>query len=68
MKVFRCCVILLASALFFASCKPNGRILDHDTMEGTPTNADTVLIHKFQPNNPDSIKSEGRNVPYDLKR
>ncbi len=68
MKVFRCCVILLASTLIFASCKPNGRVLDHDTMEGTPTKADTVLPHKYHINNSDSIKSEGEKEPYDLKR
>ncbi|MDE3182245.1 MAG: hypothetical protein KGM16_02390 [Bacteroidota bacterium] len=68
MKVFRCCVILLASTLFFASCKPNGRILDHDTMKGTPSKADTVLAHKYYIDKSDSKKSEAENEPYDLKR
>ncbi len=68
MKVFRCCVVLLASALFFASCKPNGRILDHDTMKGTPSKADTVLTHKYNIKSSDSKKAEGESEPYDLKR
>lgn len=68
MKVVRFCIILLASTFVFASCHPNGRVLDHDTMAGTPSKADTVLPHKYHVNKSDSAKEEGENVPNRLKR
>jgi hypothetical protein len=69
MKVVRFCIILLASTIVFASCHPNGRILDQiDTEKGTPTKADTVLPHKYHVNQSDSVKVEDENVPNRLKR
>ena len=68
MKVFRCCVMVLASSLFFAACQPNGRVLDHDTMKGTPSKADTVLPLKYHVKNQEAKKAEGESEPYDLKR
>ncbi len=67
MKVLRCCIILLVSTLIFASCKPNGRVLDHDTMVGTPSKADTVLTHKFHTKG-DTTKIESENEPNRLRR
>ena len=68
MKIFRFCAIV-AITLFFASCRPNGSVLDHDIVEGTPTKADTVLPHKYHLNS-DSIREGGdeENVPNLLKR
>jgi len=68
MKVVRFCIILLASTLVFASCKPNGRENAHDIMVGTPSKADTVLPHKYHVNQSDSVKTEDENVPNRLKR
>lgn len=68
MKVIRCFVILLASTFVFASCHPNGRVLDHDTIAGSPSNADTILPHKFHVNKSDSPRVESENVPNRLKR
>jgi hypothetical protein len=68
MKVVRFCIILLASTFVLASCHPNGRVLDHDTMDGTPSKADTVLPHKYHVNKSDSVKEEGENVPNRLRR
>jgi hypothetical protein len=68
MKVVRFCMIA-AITLFFASCRPNGSALDHDIMKGTPSNADTVLPHKYHLSG-DSAKAEvhEENVPNRLKR
>ncbi len=69
MKVVRCCIILLASTIIFASCHPNGHILDQmDTEKGTPSKADTVLPHKYHMNAGDTIKGENENLPVNLKR
>ncbi len=68
MKVVRCCVIVLASTVVFASCKPNGRILAQDAIPGSPSKADTVLPHKFHMNSGDTIKGESENVPLILRR
>jgi hypothetical protein len=67
MKVLRFCLIM-AVTLFFVSCRPNGSALDHDIMKGTPSNADTVLPHKYHLNSADTLKVEGENVPNRLKR
>lgn len=69
MKVVRCCVILLASTLVFASCHPNGHILDQmDTENGTPSKADTVLPHKYHMNSADTIKGDNENLPNRYQR
>ncbi len=68
MKVVRCSIILLASTFVFASCQPNGRVLDHDTIAGSPSKADTVLPHKYQINSTDTIKGETEDEPIRLKR
>jgi len=68
MKVVRCFVILLASTFVFASCHPNGRVLDHDTIAGSPSHADTILAHKFHVDKSDSVRVENENVPNRLKR
>jgi len=68
MKVLRCCVVLMASILIFASCKPNGSFLDGtDTMVGTPSKADTVLPLKYHTKS-DSIRVSEENQPSILKR
>ncbi|MGN6248623.1 MAG: hypothetical protein ACTHNG_09705 [Ginsengibacter sp.] len=64
MKVIRCCIVLVASAFVFASCHPNGHILDKmDTEHGTPSKADTVLPHKYHMNAADTVKGESENLP-----
>jgi len=68
MKVVRCCVILLASTIVFASCHPNGRENAHDALSGTPSKADTVLPHKYHITPGDTIKGEEENLPARLKR
>lgn len=67
MKVLRFCTIV-AITLFFASCRPNGSAMDHDTMKGSPSNADTVLPHRYHVNSSDTLKGEEENVPNRLKR
>ena len=68
MKVLRCSVIILVSTLIFASCRPNGSVLDGtDTMVGTPTKADTVLPLKYHTKS-DTIKVNEENEPPVLKR
>lgn len=66
MKVLRFCAIV-AITLFFASCRPNGSALDHDIIKGTPSNADTVLPHKYHVQG-DTIHHEEKDVPSTLKR
>ena len=68
MKVARFCFVLLVSACVFGSCKPNGIENSHDAMAGTPTKADTVLPHKFHPNNADTIRDKSEDEPLRLKR
>lgn len=68
MKVVRFCIFIFASIIVFASCHPNGRVLDHDTMGGSPSKADTVLPHKYHVNSSNSAKVENENVPNRLKR
>jgi hypothetical protein len=68
MKVVRFCLIAVIT-LLFASCRPNGSALDHDVMKGTPSNADTVLPHKYHLKS-DSVKvaAQEEDVPNRLKR
>jgi hypothetical protein len=68
MKVLRCCVIILVSTLIFASCRPNGSVLNGtDTMVGTPSKSDTVLPLKYHTKS-DTAKKENENLPTVLKR
>ncbi len=68
MKVLRCCVILMVSTLIFASCKPNGSVLDGtDTIAGTPSKADTVLPLKYHAKS-DTVRVSEENQPSILKR
>jgi hypothetical protein len=67
MKFLRNCFFLLLT-ISFASCWPNGNKVS-DTLNGTPTKADTVLPHKFHPGeNSASTKNTEENVPTFLKR
>lgn len=67
MKVLRFCAIV-AITLFFVSCRPNGSALDHDIMKGTPTNADTVLPHKFHLKNDTAKEKSEKEFPIRLRR
>lgn len=67
MKVLRCCVIILVSTLIFASCKPDGMVLDNNVMVGTPSKADTVLPLKYHTKS-DTTKRENESLPAVLQR
>lgn len=68
MKLLKPGSFLLIFIILFASCRPDGRALDDDTLAGTPTKADTVLHHQYHVNKADSVKWEEPNVPQRLKR
>lgn len=67
MKVLRYCIILLVSTLIFASCKPDGMVLDNDVMVGTPSKSDTVLPLKYHTKS-DTARRENENLPAVLQR
>lgn len=67
MKVLKCCVIILVSTLIFTSCRPNGSVLDNDTMVGSPSNADTVLPLKYHVKS-DTAHADDEKEPAVLKR
>ena len=57
MKLFKICLLLLIVA-GFSACEVQDMYTVRDTIKGTPSNADTVLPHKFvKYQTPDSIKA-----------
>jgi len=67
MKFIKFCVVLLIVA-GFSACEIQGEVIN--IVDGTPTNADTVLPHKFGPaHHADSTKTTGEeNVPTVFRR
>lgn len=68
MKLLTFGSFLLIFMMVFASCNPDGRMMDDNTIDGSPSNADTVLHHKYHVNKGDTVKWEETNVPQRLKR
>ncbi len=68
MKLLKFGSFLLIIMMVFTSCHPDGRMEDDNTLVGTPSNADTVLHHKYHVNKSDTVKWVESNVPQRLRR
>lgn len=55
MKLVKTCFIFLVFAIAFSACERQGEVIN--IMDGTPSNADTVLPHKFKTHQADSLKA-----------
>lgn len=67
MKFIKVCLVVLIVA-GFSACEMQGEVIN--IVDGTPTNADTVLPHKFgQDHYVDSTKGKGEeNLPTVFRR
>jgi len=66
MKFIKVCVALLIVA-GFSACEIQGEVVN--IVDGTPSNADTVLPHKFGHAHADSTKTTGEeNIPTVFRR
>ena len=55
MKLVKTCFIFLVFAIAFSACERQGEVIN--IMDGTPSNADTVLPLKFKTHQVDSLKA-----------
>lgn len=67
MKFIKVCLVVLIVA-GFSACEIQGEVVN--IVDGTPTNADTVLPHKFGPgHHTDSTKGKGEeSIPKVFRR
>ena len=66
MKLIKACLVLLIVA-GFSACEIQGEVVN--IVDGTPSNADTVLPHKFaRDHHADSTKTGEENIPTVFKR
>jgi hypothetical protein len=48
MKLVKTCFVILFLGIFFSACEVQDEWTVNDIVKGTPSNADTVLPHKFK--------------------
>ncbi|HEY5371156.1 MAG TPA: hypothetical protein VIJ75_19405 [Hanamia sp.] len=53
MKLLKFCLAVLIVAISFSACERQGEVIN--IVDGTPSNADTVLPLKFKTNHSDSL-------------
>jgi len=69
MKLLKICFVSLLLATVFSACEVQDVWTVKDVVAGTPSNADTVLPHKFKKyQKEDSVKVHEENVAPVFKR
>ena len=70
MKLLKICFVSFFLATVFSACEVQDVWHVNDTVDGTPSNADTVLTHKFKNNQISDSAKEARekNLAPEFKR
>ncbi|HUZ59023.1 MAG TPA: hypothetical protein VMU83_09590 [Hanamia sp.] len=68
MKFLKICFIVLFFGIIFSACERQGKV--RTQLDGTPSDADTVLPHKFKSNQMSDSAKEARekNLPAEYRR
>ena len=70
MKLLKICFVAFFLATVFSACEVQDVWHVNDTVDGSPSNADTVLAHKFKNNQVSDSAKEARekNLAPEFKR